>query len=106
MANCGLGDVDAQYVGVEPVRALAAAPADALRFRRLVVVEGDYKIDVRYKCGKPVDIESHTIYKTIYVQHKYHPYSVMVSTHVEEWLYNFGPHRLMRWLRFENGQLK
>ena len=30
---------------------------------------------------------------------------VVISIAVEEWIYNFGPHRLMHLLRFENGYL-
>ena len=83
------------------------SPAYALRCASSLVLEGDYKIDVRYKCGEPVSIEEWIAYKTFHGPHQPHHghNEISIPIAIEKWLYNFGPHRFMRLLHFENGQL-
>ncbi len=61
-----------------------------------LVQTGDRKFEVREVCGEPdVVIPLHTVYTARYGH---------VPTR-EEWQYNFGPHRLTRFLRFQQGRL-
>ena len=98
----------------------AASIADALRCGSRVVSKGDHKTEVWHKCGEPASIEERVIYPTVhhpyrrypndhqrqqpYRIHKY-PSQVGIPITVEEWIYNFGPRRLMQKLKFENGKL-
>lgn len=86
---------------------------------KLVSIE-DTKDEVRHKCGEPQSIESWTEHrikgyryphdyspeKDRYHGYGYNPYAVTVEVTIEEWTYNFGPARFIRYLRFENGKLK
>ena len=61
-----------------------------------IVKRGDRMFEVRELCGEPdVVVPLHSVY-TIRYGH--------VPTR-EEWQYNLGPHRLMRFLRFQDGRL-
>jgi len=61
-----------------------------------LVKRGDRQFEVRDACGEPtVVVPLHTAYT---IQHGQVPIS-------EEWQYNFGPNRLMRFLRFRDGRL-
>jgi hypothetical protein len=75
-----------------------------------VVSERDAKIEVVQKCGDPVSVEAWTAYESIRRSSGRHQHptvqdEIVVPIAVEEWTYNFGPHRLMHVLRFENGYL-
>ncbi len=61
-----------------------------------IVKRGDRAFEVRQRCGEPdALVPLHTVYTVRYGH---------VPTR-EEWQYNFGPHRLMRFLVFQNGRL-
>ena len=104
---------------------LLAEPALALRCKGgRLVMEGDPQAKVLKFCGEPVSIQQRTIYRSgiprgwigqrmsvgsgdteINVSREellIHDRSV-VEIVVEEWTYHFGPHKLMRVVRFENG---
>ncbi len=101
-------------------------PALALRCGHKLVSEGDYIEEVRVRCGDPVAIDTYTILRERRILYPGHysltklnyPHfdnranyaainrSIQVEIIVEEWVYNFGPHRLMRRLHFENGILR
>lgn len=103
-----------------------ADPALALRCGHKLVTEGDYIEEVRVRCGDPIAIDTYTILREqrfSYAGHnrlriqKYprfdHGASYiainrigLIEIFVEEWVYNFGPHRLIRRLHFENGILR
>ncbi len=89
---------------------LHVGTAHALRCGTEVVSKRDPKFEVARKCGDPVFIKGWTDYHIISSQYgprNHHATfsQFVVSIAVEEWLYNFGLHRLMYWLRFENGYL-
>jgi hypothetical protein len=90
------------------IMVIYVSPAYALRCGTTLVTEGDHKIEVRQKCGAPLSIEERTLYRVIHVSLPFSPAprEIVVPVLVEEWIYNFGPHRLMRQLRFENGELR
>lgn len=98
----------------------------ALRCGHKLVSEGDYIEQVRHRCGDPMAIDTYTIIREqrihyprhYYLSNKAFPYyahksdygvvrrSGQIEIFVEEWVYNFGPRKLMRRLRFENGILR
>jgi hypothetical protein len=102
---------------------LLAEPALAFRCKGKLVMEGDPQFKVLKFCGEPVSVQQRTIYRSGIPRHRFvtgttinegaevgvssqelliHDRSV-VEVIVEEWTYNFGPHKLMRVVRFENG---
>ena len=88
--------------------ALVSLPANAMRCGTRIVVEGDHAIDVLHRCGEPAYVEESVDYRyrrlAGYYGHSHA--SGLVPVTIETWTYNFGPHRLMRRLRFENGELR
>ncbi len=84
---------------------LSVGPAHALRCGTKIVSKGDHKTSVRFKCGEPEAVEARVIYRTLHLTYHLRGDQIIVPVAVEEWLYNFGPRRLMRQLWFENGKL-
>lgn len=96
---------------------LLAEPAFALRCGSKLVTEGDPRGKVLKYCGEPDSVQVRSVYRAglprrqlsrrtgdvyrerelLYADRAY------VEIVVEEWTYNFGPRRLMRVVRFENG---
>lgn len=86
----------------------AAAPlrADALRCGSKLVAEGDTRTAVEAKCGPPEDVSRRTRLAPLVVWRHGRPYRLgdgPIEVVIEEWTYNFGPHRFMRRVRFEDG---
>jgi hypothetical protein len=95
-------------------------PAFALRCGNRLVSEGDHQLKIEKHCGEPTAVNFRTIYRSGIPASRYghnrrsmkparsseelliHNRSVE-EVQVEEWTYNFGPRRLMRVIRFENG---
>jgi hypothetical protein len=76
---------------------LPAAKADGFRCDGQIVQRGDRAVEVRELCGDPdARVPLHTINTIRYGR-------VPVS---EQWQYNLGPRRLMRFLTFRNGELR
>ena len=84
---------------------LTVAPAYALRCGAKLVSEGDPQLLVRVRCGEPDAIEQRVIYRTLHLSRHRHGEKIVEPITVEEWIYNFGPRRLMRQLWFEDGKL-
>jgi hypothetical protein len=95
---------------------LAAFSVQAADFRcgSEIISPGDRKYDVFKKCGNPDNVEvwEEVRAKRELGSHLFLPgeeppgfrfASVLVT--VEEWEYNLGPGRFVRYLRFENGRL-
>lgn len=83
--------------------------AHGLRCGRDLVSEGDLKFEVYAKCGDPADIQERVEHRLIRIRTGDDlkvTHEELIPVHVEEWIYNFGPHRLMQWLLFEDGRLK
>ena len=89
---------------------LASLPAAAFNCGQRLVHEGDSAYDVRAKCGEPADIQTHNILRQPVVWYHGHPLLAapgsLVEVPVEIWTYNFGPNKLMRRLRFVDGELQ
>jgi hypothetical protein len=85
-----------------------SASASAFYCGTHLVHEGDTRAEVRAKCGDPTDVETKSILRQPIFFLRGRPVVVgsgFVEVPVEFWLYNLGPHRLMRRLRFEDGKL-
>ncbi len=99
----------------------ASMSAQALRCGTKVITEGDIQIKVLHYCGEPEYTNESVVYQLIRVPWWYdterrgHRAATDWSTHkgptrqievevlIEEWIYNFGPHKFMRRIRFKNG---
>ena len=87
---------------------LACSPAFAFRCGTKLVSEGDTRAQVASKCGEPTDVVTMaSVFRrpVVYGQGG-RPYYVgenFVEVPVESWIYNLGPNKLMRRLRFEGG---
>jgi hypothetical protein len=82
-----------------------------------IVDVGDHRYDVLQKCGEPSNVES---WEEVRIRRwdigpwmleprkrlEWDPLFTKELVTIEEWEYNFGPNRFVRFLRFENGRLK
>ncbi len=87
---------------------VAASPAFAFRCGTKLVTEGDTRSEVIQKCGDPVEIDRRSIFRQpLYWIHgrPYNIGSALVEIPVEIWIYNFGPSKLMRQVRFVDGKV-
>jgi len=94
-----------------------STPALALRCGSKIVRNGDHQAKILNICGEPTAVKVHNIYRSgipasgIRITEHDHGVSDELIVHnrsvievvVEEWTYNFGPRKLMRVIRFENG---
>jgi hypothetical protein len=87
----------------------AASPAYAFRCGNQLVTKGDTRSEVIAACGEPTEIDQRTsILRRPLVWVRGRAYSVpdaLIEVPVEIWIYNLGPNKLMRRLRFEDGVL-
>ncbi|MGB8326692.1 MAG: DUF2845 domain-containing protein [Steroidobacteraceae bacterium] len=82
------------------------APAYAFRCGNYLVHEGDSRGEVAAKCGEPADVSRRTILRAPISWYYGRPIQVgngLVEIPVETWIYNLGPYRLMRQVKFEDG---
>lgn len=86
--------------------AAAAGPAAADSFRcgSKLLTDGDPTDKVAALCGEPTSVERREILRPYYFRRGY-PFHTTYEVTVEYWTYNFGPNKLMRRLRFEDGLL-
>jgi hypothetical protein len=102
---------------------LLAGPALALRCQSKLVSEGDPQAKVLRFCGEPTSVQQRVIYRSgiarssgrgdwlrhgnaeigVYRDELLVHQRSVVEVLVDEWIYNFGPRKLMRRIRFENG---
>jgi hypothetical protein len=95
----------------------SAAYADGMRCGSRLVSEGDHLYEVRERCGDPDAVSQRTEYRTVrvfdsgacYVEQGQMRCGRMVERTVEvvidEWVYDRGEHKLVRYLTFEQGRL-
>jgi len=80
-----------------------------------IVSIGDYKYDVLRRCGEPSHVE---VWEEVRIRRDFSPGLLETGiglyrsplfltgpVTVEEWEYNLGPNRFIRYLRFENSRL-
>ena len=80
-----------------------APSALALRCDGAIIDEGTSKPEVLHRCGQP-HWQDRRMVETL--ERKGRDLWNVRSDVIEEWLYNFGPTRLLRILTFQNGTLK
>jgi Protein of unknown function (DUF2845) len=87
--------------------ASSAAFADGFRCGTKLVTEGASRSEVAAKCGEPTDVTTaRSIFRRPVVWDYGRPMYVgedVIEIPVEIWVYNLGPNKLMRQLRFEGG---
>jgi Protein of unknown function (DUF2845) len=87
----------------------AASQAHAFRCGTKLVNEGDTRSEVVAHCGEPAEIERRSaILRRPLAWYDGRLYTVgegFIEIPVDVWIYNLGPRRLMRRLRFEDGRL-
>jgi hypothetical protein len=81
------------------------AAADSMRCGSKLMTDGDPSDKVLAFCGEPVSIERREILRPYYSYRGGLPINASYEVSVELWTYNFGSHRLMYRLRFEDGLL-
>jgi hypothetical protein len=82
----------------------APAAADSMRCGSKLMSDGDPVDKVAAYCGPPSSVERREILRP-YGYHRGYTVHASYEVSVEIWTYNFGPHRLMYRLRFEDGLL-
>ncbi|MGH8204046.1 MAG: DUF2845 domain-containing protein [Steroidobacteraceae bacterium] len=81
------------------------AAADSMRCGTKLMTDGDPLDKVAAFCGPPTSVERREILRPYYFYRGSLPISGSYEISVELWTYNFGPHKLMHRLRFEDGLL-
>lgn len=100
--------LQALALGCAAAFATASAHADGFSCGNRIVTEGMELYSVRDVCGEPAQVTRTTILRRPVVWVHGRPYFASneeLPVPVETWLYDFGPQRLMRKLRFEDGVL-
>lgn len=85
---------------------LLAAPAWAFRCGNRLVTEGDTQESVRARCGNPSEIRRRQLLRPAVLWRHGRPFRVgngPIEVTGESWIYNLGPNRFMRRVRFEDG---
>ena len=81
----------------------AAAPAHAFRCGSRIITRGDHAEKILRYCGEPASVQIR--HRTRALRHAIgavYP-GIVEEVVVEEWIFNLGPHQLMRIVRLENG---
>lgn len=93
---------------------LHSQPAEALRCGNRLVRDGMHESQVRAFCGEPIATQHlgfvlRSDYPRTYgyggISSSYYRYGYVTEVLATELVYNFGPRKLMRVLRFEGGYL-
>ena len=89
---------------------LAASPSfAAIRCGTKLVSEGATRSEVAAKCGEPTEVVTQkSVLRRPVIWTNGRPYFIgedFIEVQVEAWIYNLGPNKLMRRLRFEDGVL-
>jgi hypothetical protein len=86
---------------------LASSPAFAFRCGNKLVSEGETRSQVAAKCGEPDEVlNQRSVFRRPVIWSYGRPYFIgesYIEVPVESWIYNLGPNKLMRRVRFESG---
>lgn len=86
----------------------APAATDALRCGSRLVSEGDTPDAVRAKCGEPSEVSRSSRLQVPVIWRHGRPIRVgddAIEVPIESWVYNLGPSRFMRRIRFEDDRV-
>jgi len=89
---------------VATVAFAVSVPAQALRCGNRLISEGDHATKLLRYCGEPLYVQSrlaHGVFIGDFGRVSFP--GRFGDVLIEEWTYNFGPHKLMRTVRVENG---
>jgi hypothetical protein len=67
-----------------------------------VISEGISSAEVLARCGEPWQVDRSAVLRGL-TTNETSPSATLLEVHVEVWLYNFGPDKLMQRIRFEDG---
>ena len=85
----------------------SSSPALAFRCGNKLVSEGDTRAEVAAKCGDPTEVvNERSVFRRPVLWNYGRPQYIgedAIEIPVESWIYNLGPNKLMRRLRFEGG---
>lgn len=87
----------------------AGFAADGVRCGNRLILRGDHAAKVRKYCGEPVAVRAWAMERGVVDLDRRHlrrRFGFVEEVLVEEWTYNFGPDRLMRQVRLENGLVR
>lgn len=88
---------------------LATSPAfaESMRCGTKIVTEGLTRSEVAAKCGEPDEVVNmRSVFRRPVIWTSGRPYYIgedFLEIPVESWIYNLGPNKLMRRIRFEGG---
>ena len=81
----------------------ALALSQSLRCSDKIISEGSTRLEVASLCGDPAQVEHKTIYNDVSAAVPGVVAGTTTEIHVEIWIYNFGPNRLMQRIWLEDG---
>lgn len=98
----------ALIVPVALILTLSTAPAHALRCGNRLVSKGDTQAELLAKCGEPTQKGLRREYAPVRIWDPYLRDYRLDHTiiYIEEWIYNFGPHRFMQSVQFQDGRVE
>ena len=80
------------------------AHADSLYCGNDLISRGDHLIEVLEHCGEPAFKEEYVVRRSLALHADEPPYYPAIKpVSIKEWTYNFGRHKFMRQIRFEDG---
>jgi hypothetical protein len=77
--------------------------SQSLRCSNKLIHEGSTRAEVASLCGDPAQVEHKTIYNDVSAGAANAAVGTTTEVHVEMWIYNFGPSRLMQRIWLEDG---
>jgi hypothetical protein len=90
-----------------PLALLCWAPALAvsqtLQCSNKIISEGSTRWELSSLCGDPTQVEHKTIYNNVSATAPTVVAGTTTEVHLEMWIYNFGPTRLMQRIWLEDG---
>jgi hypothetical protein len=116
-SRIGVSLIGALFIGCACLSFTESARADSLSCKGRIVSTGDSRYRVRSICGEPDDLQQRTEYRTLRGRVVGPCYRVntklrcknteehVVEYVIEVWTYDFGKHRFVQYLTFEQGQL-
>ena len=79
------------------------AQAGTLLCGTRVISEGASGIELLAACGEPAQVDRSTVLRSAGAGTGGYAAATTVEVHLETWLYNFGPGKLMQRVRLEDG---
>lgn len=81
----------------------ALAFGQSVRCSNKIISEGSTRLDVQRLCGEPAQVEQKTIYNDVSAGQSNVRTGSTTEVHLEMWVYNFGPNRLMQRIWLQDG---